>query len=143
MGRTPDASLVSRSKYTKTPLNRVAFLFVRFLVCYLFSWKRSSDNSLSIDCWIDVHAIWHRSIAEQIKHQLPEPFVGRIPIVFAVPEQVDGDLGKRQRQGQARQSEGPCATVGETLGHRGDQVSVLQDMADSDKVWNLQPNVSL
>ena len=30
-------------------------------------------------------------ITEQIKHQLSEPFVGGVPVVFAVPEQIDGD----------------------------------------------------
>lgn len=33
-------------------------------------------------------------IREKLDEQLPQPHVGRVPVVLGVPEQVDGDIGQ-------------------------------------------------
>ncbi|MNN15973.1 hypothetical protein D3C81_1290960 [compost metagenome] len=60
-----------------------------------------------------------------------------------MPEQVDVDLRELDGVGQGDQAEGLHAGVGEALGHRGEQVGALEDVADGDEVRHFEADVPL
>jgi len=70
----------------------------------------------------------------QLKQHAAQPLVRRVLVELGVPEKIDGDRREFHGVRYMVQAEGLGHALGQALGHGGDEVGGLQDVADRHKV---------
>src|SRR5205814_9031386 len=70
------------------------------------------------------------SIRKDFRYQPTQPLIARLAVILGLPEHVDRDLRQLHRMAHIGQPEGHGNAMREALGHGGDEIGGLEDVAE-------------